>query len=140
MICAVSRGSVRSGPNAAAPRARLAPRTPVAAPLPTPSWKPQSATTDPSPLDAASRPKTNVCGVETVAGALHVAAATGAAATAGDAAASEAGGAAGGGGGGGGMSRQKGRCGGGWGGGEKKTGGPPVGTPAPRGQDPPPPA
>ena len=77
----VSPGSVRSPANAAAPGASDAPRTPVVETLPVPSWKPQSATTDPSPLEPASRPKTNVCGVEIVAGAVHVAAAAGAAAT-----------------------------------------------------------
>src|SRR4051794_19595686 len=77
----VSRGSVRSRSNAAAPGASDAPRTPAVAPVPTPSWKPQSATAAPALVEPTSRPEMNVCGVEIVAGALHVAAAAGAAAT-----------------------------------------------------------
>src|SRR3954451_1712955 len=77
----VSLGSVRSPPNAPAPGASEAPRTPFVRPVPTPSWKPQSATTVPLPLDPASRPDTNVCGVEIVAGAVHVAAEAGPAAS-----------------------------------------------------------
>src|SRR4051794_5032861 len=73
MTRSVSRGSVRSPPNAAAPAASDAPRTPFVETLPLPSWKPQSATTEPSPLEPASRPRTNVCGDEIVAGAVHVA-------------------------------------------------------------------
>jgi hypothetical protein len=76
----VAPGSARSPPKAAAPGASVAPRAPVAAPLPTPSWKRQSATTVPLPLEAASRPLMNVCGEETVAGAVHVAAVAGTAA------------------------------------------------------------
>src|SRR3954447_20666441 len=76
----VSDGSVRSPPNAPAPGASDAPRTPFVRPLPVPSWKPQSATTVPLALDPASRPRTNVCGVEIVAGAVHVAAEAGPAA------------------------------------------------------------
>src|SRR6185295_12558204 len=76
----VAPGSARSPPNAAAPGASAAPRAPVVAPLPTPSWKRQSATTVPFPLDAASSPLMNVCGADTVAGAVHVAAAAGMAA------------------------------------------------------------
>ncbi len=76
----VAPGSVRSPPNAAAPGASVAPRAPVVAPLPTPSWKRQSATRAPLPLEAASRPLMKVCGAETVAGAVHVAAVAGTAA------------------------------------------------------------
>ena len=73
-------GASRSPPNAAAPGASVAPRAPVVAPLPMPSWKRQSATRAPSPLEAASRPMMKVCGAETVVGAVHVAAVAGTAA------------------------------------------------------------
>src|SRR3954453_7337340 len=80
MTRSVSLGSVRSPPNAPAPGASDAPRTPFVRPVPTPSWKPQSATT-PVPLNRAPSPETNVCGVEIVAGAVHVAAEAGPAAS-----------------------------------------------------------
>src|SRR3954447_10858276 len=77
----VSLGSVRSPPNAPAPGASEAPRTPFVRPVPTPSWKPQSATTVPLPLDPAPRPDKHVCGVESAAGPVHVAAEAGPAAS-----------------------------------------------------------
>src|SRR3954452_16287933 len=75
-----SLGSVRPPPNAPAPGASDAPRTPFVRPVPIPSWKPQLATTVPFALDPASRPEMNVCGVEIVVGAFHVAAEAGPAA------------------------------------------------------------
>src|SRR4051812_14378377 len=77
----VAAGSVRSGPKAEAPGRNDAPRAPAGALAPIPSWKPQVRTAVPLPARAASSGEMNVCGAETVAGGVHVAAAAGAAAT-----------------------------------------------------------
>src|SRR3954452_24950410 len=77
----VAAGSVRSGPKAEAPGRSDAPRAPPGAFAPIPSWKPQVSTAVPLPARAAPSGEMNVCGAETVAGGVHVAAAAGAAAT-----------------------------------------------------------
>src|SRR3954467_7114796 len=74
----VAAGSVRSGPKAEAPGRNDAPRAPSGALAPIPSWKPQVRTAVPLPARAASSGEMNVCGAETVAGGVHVAAAAGA--------------------------------------------------------------
>src|SRR4051794_36737153 len=78
--CVVAPGSVRSGPKAGAPGSSEAARAPPVAPEPTPSWKAQLRTAVPFPLGAARSGETNVCGAETVVGAVQVAAPAGAAA------------------------------------------------------------
>src|SRR4051812_22774635 len=142
----VAAGSVRSGPKAEAPGRNDAPRAPAGALAPIPSWKPQVRTAVPLPARAASSGEMNVCGAETVAGGVHVAAAAGAAATSEAAAAAGGGGGEGGvrgggsgaGGGGGEGAQGAGPRGGGGGLGRKNRGGPLEGGPAARGLNVPP--